>query len=427
MIFDHKKMIYFIPFTFYYYQMEEFFKIKKHIDECKEGGKVHMLPKNIYMEHFLKNDKYCVYNNKKNCPGNYFFNKLKIGSYDTLINDIDVDKVISQCEPAKFGRGNQTVYDTTIRKAYSTKNYDYKLSWNINNSIMDLMNICDDIAYMFDDGDPALKVESNRLNVYQVGDFFKSHKDTITNDKLFATIVVCLPVKHKGGELLIRHNGKERKIDFSKKSESYLQWAVFYTDCEHEILPVIEGSRITLTYNVYFDINKTYPDSLEFLQPSCIHNDHKFLNSIKCLTPNRETIGLLLTYEYTTNKLDPCQLKGMDLQLYNVIKNNYKLSLVPIIYDISRCNYDYNICNLSYKIFDLYNEPFDKNINNVYALQTTYDTLISHQEGAEHTGNEALPEEHQYYVFLLVIENVDFEPGQIGYLNAKQDYDNLIS
>ena len=29
-------------------------------------------------------------------------------------------------------------------------------------------------------------------------------------------------------------------------------WVAFYTDCEHEVLPIKEGYRISLTYNLHF-------------------------------------------------------------------------------------------------------------------------------------------------------------------------------
>ena len=30
-----------------------------------------------------------------------------------------------------------------------------------------------------------------------------------------------------------------------------ISWAAFYSDCEHEVLEVTEGHRLTLTYNLY--------------------------------------------------------------------------------------------------------------------------------------------------------------------------------
>jgi hypothetical protein len=64
--------------------------------------------------------------------------------------------------------------------------------------------------------------------------------------------VVCLPCAHKGGELAVRHDGREMKFDWTEDSTS-VQWAAFYSDCEHEVLPVTEGYRVTLTYNLYYN------------------------------------------------------------------------------------------------------------------------------------------------------------------------------
>ena len=50
---------------------------------------------------------------------------------------------------------------------------------------------------------------------------------------------------------MVRHNGREVKFDWSGDSDE-IQWAAFYSDCEHEVLPVTSGHRVTLTYNLYF-------------------------------------------------------------------------------------------------------------------------------------------------------------------------------
>lgn len=64
--------------------------------------------------------------------------------------------------------------------------------------------------------------------------------------------MVCLPSVHKGGQLILRHEGRETLFDWSgEKSRNTVQWAAFYSDCEHEVLEVISGHRVTLTYNLY--------------------------------------------------------------------------------------------------------------------------------------------------------------------------------
>jgi hypothetical protein len=35
------------------------------------------------------------------------------------------------------------------------------------------------------------------------------------------------------------------------KTAATIQWAAFYSDCEHEVHKVTKGHRVTLTYNLY--------------------------------------------------------------------------------------------------------------------------------------------------------------------------------
>ena len=37
----------------------------------------------------------------------------------------------------------------------------------------------------------------------------------------------------------------------SQEATDAIKWAAFYSDCEHEVLEVRSGHRITLTYNLY--------------------------------------------------------------------------------------------------------------------------------------------------------------------------------
>lgn len=80
---------------------------------------------------------------------------------------------------------------------------------------------------------------------------FRAHVDTPRSDIQVGSLVVCLPSPFKGGNLIIRHHGREVGYDWSYESASAIQWAAFYSDCEHEIKEVTEGHRITLTYNLF--------------------------------------------------------------------------------------------------------------------------------------------------------------------------------
>ena len=100
-----------------------------------------------------------------------------------------------------------------------------------------------------------LKAELCKLNIYARDDFLKAHVDTVHSEKIFGSLVVCLPTQFTGGELIVRHNQLEIKYDWSSTASttsSTLHWAAFFNDVEQEVLPVSEGYRITLTYNLSY-------------------------------------------------------------------------------------------------------------------------------------------------------------------------------
>ncbi|KMU74586.1 hypothetical protein CISG_04293 [Coccidioides immitis RMSCC 3703] len=80
---------------------------------------------------------------------------------------------------------------------------------------------------------------------------FKNYVDSSRSPSQFGSLVVCLPSEHKGGNLVVRHNRKDINFEWAHSSVTHVQWAAFYSDCEHEIKQVTEGHRVTLTYNLY--------------------------------------------------------------------------------------------------------------------------------------------------------------------------------
>ena len=84
---------------------------------------------------------------------------------------------------------------------------------------------------------------------------------------MFGSLVIVFPTKHTGGILTFRHSGQEWSLDsgalIAEQSEPSVAYATFYSDVEHEVLPVTQGYRITLTYNLYFA-----PNSSQFSGPA---------------------------------------------------------------------------------------------------------------------------------------------------------------
>jgi hypothetical protein len=62
-------------------------------------------------------------------------------------------------------------------------------------------------------------------------------------------------------------------FNWASDEASALQWAAFFSDCEHEVLEVTGGHRLTLTYNLYWTSYgpASMADSLNILEPESLH------------------------------------------------------------------------------------------------------------------------------------------------------------
>ena len=179
----------------------------------------------------------------------------------------------------------------------------------------------------------SIRAELCKLNVYSTGGHFKSHVDTPRFGDMFGSLVVCLPSQFAGGALVTRHQGREVTFDWSSAS-STTHWAAFFSDVEHEVLPVTSGHRITLTYNLYrsaqigpalFDVT-TNPLYREFR--AALQNPH-FMREGGIL-------GFYGQHKYvnTTTQLEVFSpfLKGEDALVYETASSlGLAISLKPIL------------------------------------------------------------------------------------------------
>ncbi len=101
-----------------------------------------------------------------------------------------------------------------------------------------------------------LEAHLYKLLLYEPGSFFLAHRDGEKVDRMVATLVIALPSAHEGGQLVVRHEGREQTVDFGPASRFQTQFAAFYADCEHEVRPVTSGFRLALVYNLTLEKSK---------------------------------------------------------------------------------------------------------------------------------------------------------------------------
>ena len=165
------------------------------------------------------------------------------------VSEADMTKLLDVCSVASYGHMGKDVVDKTYRNAFALKPDNFITSFQICATpiLQEIQSIISTVV--------GLKAELYKLNIHAPGGFFKAHVDTPRSEKMFGSLVVCLPTQFTGGELIVRHNKQEIKYDWSSTASdtsSTLYWAAFFSDVEHEVLPVSEGHRVTLTYNLSY-------------------------------------------------------------------------------------------------------------------------------------------------------------------------------
>lgn len=215
-------------------------------------------------------------------------------------------------EPARFGRGEQTLTDPGVRDTWELPPRLVRAEWD--DAV--LTDVLATVGYEL--GFPAsarLSAELHSLLVYEPGQFFLPHQDSEKSDDMVATLVVTLPSSYKGGELVVAHNGEQKSYAGSKTAISL---AAFYADCRHEVLPVTSGCRVTLTYNLLLHGGTSRPAGEEGTVTELVGllREHFGTPAPRCYggppgsPPGR--LVYLLDHEYTPRALAWPRLKGAD-------------------------------------------------------------------------------------------------------------------
>jgi predicted 2-oxoglutarate/Fe(II)-dependent dioxygenase YbiX len=170
-----------------------------------------------------------------------------VGTIALPLLPIQAEQLVATAEQAPYGRGRDTIIDPKVRRTWqigaervriSGKHWERSLQ-GILARIADGLGVADPIA-----------AELYKLLVYDEGSFFVSHRDTEKAPGMFATLVIVLPSTSTGGELVVRHKGREARLDLRCDDPSEAAFAAFYSDCLHEVLAVTSGCRLGLVYNL---------------------------------------------------------------------------------------------------------------------------------------------------------------------------------
>ncbi|KAK0184525.1 hypothetical protein F5146DRAFT_241402 [Armillaria mellea] len=177
-----------------------------------------------------------------------------------------------------------------------------------------------------------LTTRRDRLEVIVSGGRMGPQSRSLRNDGRVATIAVTLPVRFRGGALVVRSESTNAEERFTGKGgrNGDIEWSAFLADCDYEVETVEKGCRVSILYGVYL---KTFGTGVGTAAEPLVNPSDGFFDLLApVLNMSRgRKIAFSLSHDYGVCPADVLaeslvpRLKGGDSVLYHALKL-YKLT-----------------------------------------------------------------------------------------------------
>lgn len=235
-----------------------------------------------------------------------------LGPLSTPLRPAELQALQAHSQPAPFGLREQTLVDPKVRDTGEIDASALTLTWAPGAEA----RLCRQIAEGL--GLASIELRPHKLLIYGPGQFFKPHQDTARQLEMIGTLVLIWPSGHLGGELRVEFG--DRGGSFSSQqlgNEASLRWCAFYADCRHEVLPVTEGHRIALSFEVRLPAG-VRPRRNPVADPALV-------DALRALfgagdTARQDPWYLLLDHQYSEVGLRWRALKGRDQRIAQILR-----------------------------------------------------------------------------------------------------------
>ncbi|KAF9648913.1 hypothetical protein BDM02DRAFT_3128680 [Thelephora ganbajun] len=246
-----------------------------------------------------------------------------IGVIGFPLSERDAKLIEAAATQAPFGKGTETVVDTTVRDTFEINpdRFSFKNpAWieflrTVTKKAADGLGLSPNL--------PPPRADLYKLLLYKTGSHFLPHKDTEKSQGMFASLIIVLPSKFEGGAVHVSHGNDKDVFNISPSSEFATSALAWYTDVTHEVKPVTSGYRLAISYNLV----NTSPG----LPPPHLPDMHSAVSAVEKIFHKWKkggydepdfsgTIAYLLDHQYSDAGLEFAALKGKDAILVSNIQ-----------------------------------------------------------------------------------------------------------
>ncbi|KAK8112876.1 hypothetical protein PG984_013402 [Apiospora sp. TS-2023a] len=346
-----------------------------------------------------------------------------------LVRPRDAETIRKACHQAPFGRGDETVVDESVRKTWEIGRDGFSFSnprWSeFVQTLLDEASVNLGIPH-------SARAEPYKLLLYDPGSFFKPHKDSEKAPGMIATLVICLPTAHQGGDVYVAHSGQRLVLKTSQNSAFELTALAWYSDVTHEVKEITSGHRLVLTYNIVLDGNPSNKPSAGGVVQQQIALE-SMLKNAQTHYPNATRLLYPLEHKYSETSLSLRMMKGDDrARVYAVQKACASSGYLLLLANITKTR----------TAFEDEGEEFDEPYYNLTHVATCNGAQVStgirldpsfigpnpyrdrdadSETEGDFTGNESMPSEYRYHDSVAVIVRKDDLAGLLNIKSVSRD------
>ncbi|EMT65032.1 hypothetical protein FOC4_g10011006 [Fusarium odoratissimum] len=360
-------------------------------------------------------------------PEDFNISVQGVGDIKLPLKKAQAMKIITQARQAPFGRGSDTIVDTSVRKTWELDPEQFTIGGGEWSDY--LQELCELVAQKMGINTPV-HAELYKMLLYEKGAMFKAHTDTEKIPNMFGTLVISLPSKHKGGEVFLEHCGEEIVYESSKSQASCAAW---YSDVHHEVLPVKSGYRWVLAYNLAID--QSSPRTFDTFSETELQPLRELVGGwLAQEQKDRKTPYAchVLDHEYTQANISQKSLKGADMTRFMALQQALEGCPVTMTLDIypdpfkgyhpPLYSVDETVCRLK-TLRDLQGDAVTDElvITENYILDPSAFKGVKSEKAYEFSGNSGTTATHWYRGSTIVIVPRDSVAGLLSQLDSHRD------
>ncbi|KAF4987490.1 hypothetical protein FDECE_15410 [Fusarium decemcellulare] len=325
------------------------------------------------------------------------------------LTEHDAQALKSVCRQAPFGRGDDTVVDTSVRNTWELDHSQFRLASPQWPKFLDLM--LKDTATGL--GLPQVTVKPHKLLLYEPGSFFKRHKDSEKETGMMGTLVICLPSQHQGAEVNLSFGSQKCTFTTASTSKFDVSSIAWFSDVTHEVTELTSGYRLVLTYKVFGPAEQS-------LSASGICSERQYLKATlvnwHTRSPDVERLMYPLDHKYTKSSLSLDNMKGRDRALCHSLQSvcsdaGFYLMFAHLTHSTTEDLYGYSDDGEEddttlESVYDINGNQVASNVSVELEETIGYDISDEHpdsEEEGEYTGNESAPSQFRYHTTVILL------------------------